>query len=101
MNTLWSQHYYIWGQGLAFSALVAAFPVAVLLFLLGILRKPAWVAGLWGLAATLVVALAGYRMPVSLTLSSAGYGAAFGLFPISWIVFWAIVLYNVSVATGK
>jgi L-lactate transport len=101
MNTLWSQHYYIWGQGLAFSALVAAFPVAVLLFLLGILRKPAWVAGLWGLAATLVVALAGYRMPVSLTLSSAGYGAAFGLFPISWIVFWAIVLYNVTVATGK
>jgi L-lactate transport len=101
MNTLWSQHYYIWGQGLAVSALVAALPIAVLLFLLGILRKPAWVAGLWGLGATLAVALAGYRMPVSLTLSSAAYGAAFGLFPISWIVFWAIVLYNVTVATGK
>ncbi len=40
-------------------------------------------------------------MPVSLTLSSAAYGAAFGLFPISWIVFWAIVLYNVTVSTGK
>ncbi len=38
---------------------------------------------------------------LSLTLSSAAYGAAFGLFPISWIVFWAIVLYNVTVATGK
>ena len=65
------------------------------------MRKPAWVAGLWGLGATLLVALAGYRMPVSLTLSSAAYGAAFGLFPISWIVFWAIVLYNLTVATGK
>ena len=101
MNTVWSQDYSIWGQGLAISSLVAALPIAVLLFLLGIKRKPAWVAGLWGLGATLVVALAGYRMPVALTLSSAAYGAAFGLFPISWIVFWAIVLYNITVATGK
>src|SRR3954471_14862742 len=101
MNTVWSQDYYIWGQGLAFSAVVAALPIAVLLFLLGIKRKPAWVAGLWGLVATLAVALGGYRMPVGLTVSSAAYGAAFGLFPISWIVFWAIVLYNMTVATGK
>ena len=101
MNTVWSQHYYIWGQGLAVSAIVAAFPIAVLLVLLGILRKPAWVAALWGLAATLAVALGAYRMPLGLTLSSAAYGAAFGLFPISWIVFWAIVLYNVTVSTGK
>ena len=101
MNTLWSQNYSIWGQGLAISSLVAALPIAVLLFLLGIKRKPAWIAGLWGLGATLLVALAGYRMPVGLTFSSAAYGAAFGLFPISWIVFWAIVLYNITVTTGK
>ena len=101
MNTVWPQDYYIWGQGLAVSALVAALPTILLLFLLGIKRKPAWVAGLWGLGATLAVALFGYRMPVSLTASSAAYGAAFGLFPISWIVFWAIVLYNLTVATGK
>ncbi len=101
MKTIWEQGYYIWGQGLVVSAIVAAIPIAVLLFLLGVKRKPAWVAALWGLGSTLLVALAGYRMPVSLTLSSAAYGAAFGLFPISWIVFWAIVLYNVTVATGK
>ena len=101
MNTVWSQDYSIWGQGLAISSLIAALPIIVLLFLLGIKRKPAWVAGLWGLGATLVVALGGYRMPIALTFSSAAYGAAFGLFPISWIVFWAIVLYNITVATGK
>ena len=101
MGTVWSQNYYIWGQSLAASAIISSIPIAVLLFLLGVKRKPAWVAGLWGLGATLLVALAGYRMPFSLTLSSAAYGAAFGLFPISWIVFWAIVLYNVTVATGK
>jgi L-lactate transport len=101
MNSVWAQGYSIWGQSLAVSAIVAALPIAVLLFLLGVRRKPAWVAALYGLGSALLVALAGYRMPVSLTLSSAAYGAAFGLFPISWIVFWAIVLYNVTVATGK
>ena len=101
MNAVWPQDYYIWGQGLAVSALIAALPTIMLLFLLGIKRKPAWVAGLWGLGATLAVALFAYRMPVSLVASSAAYGAAFGLFPISWIVFWAIVLYNLTVATGK
>ena len=101
MNNVWAQGYSIWGQSLAVSAIVAAIPIAVLLFLLGVRRKPAWVAALYGLGSALLVALAGYRMPVSLTLSSSAYGAAFGLFPISWIVFWAIVLYNVTVATGK
>jgi L-lactate transport len=56
---------------------------------------------LYGFGATLIVALAAYRMPVRLALSAAAYGAAFGLFPISWIVFWAIVLYNLTVKTGK
>src|ERR1700746_544661 len=100
MNTVWAQAYSIWGQSLAVSAIVAALPVAWVVFLLGVRRKPAWVAALWGLGSALLVALAGYRMPVSLTLSSAAYGAAFGLFPISWIVFCAIVLYHVTVATG-
>jgi lactate permease len=101
MNTVWAQGYYIWGQNLGISGVIAALPTAVLLFLLGVKRKPAWVAALWGLGSTLVVALFGYHMPASLTFSSAAYGAAFGLFPISWIVFWAIVLYNLTVATGK
>ena len=101
MNTVWSQGYSIWGQGLAVSATIAFLPTVLLLWLLGVKRKAAWVAGLWGLASTLVVAIAGYRMPVSLTFSAAGFGAAFGLFPISWIVLWAIVLYNLTVATGK
>ena len=101
MITVWPQNYSIWGQGLAVSALAAGLPVVVLLFLLGVQRKPAWVASLWGLGVTFLVALAGYRMPFSLALSSAAYGAAFGLFPICWIVFWAIVLYNITLVTGK
>lgn len=101
MNRIWQQEYHVWGLDLAVSTAIAAAPVFVLLFLLGVRRKPAWVAGLAGLAVTLFVALAGYRMPVHFAISSAAYGAAFGLFPISWIVLWAIVLYNLTVATGK
>src|SRR5580658_3503652 len=101
MSPAWSQSYTLFGRGLAFSAVIASLPILILLFLLGVRRKPAWFAALCALAVALVVALFAYRLPPTLTLSSATYGAAFGLFPISWIVFWAITLYRVTVETGK
>jgi L-lactate transport len=101
MSAAWSQSYTLFGRGLAFSAVIASLPILTLLFLLGVRRKPAWFAALCALAVALVVALFAYRLPPTLTLSSAAYGAGFGLFPISWIVFWAITLYRVTVETGK
>jgi L-lactate transport len=101
MNATWHQIYYVWGQGLAVSAAIAAIPTLVLLYLLAVKRKAAWIAALAGLAATLALALTGYGMPFPHAFSSAAYGAAFGLFPISWIIFWAIVLYRITVETGK
>ena len=38
---------------------------------------------------------------MSLVVSSAAYGAAYGLLPIGWIVFTAILLYRLTVETGK
>jgi len=102
MNSVtWNQTYFLFGQGLGISAIIAALPVFTLLALLGIFRKPAWVAGLSGLAVTFILATAGYGMPSGMAISAAAYGAAFGLFPICWIVFWAIVLYRVTLDTGK
>jgi L-lactate permease len=101
MSPIWSQSYTLFGRGLAFSAVIASLPILVLLFLLGVRRKPAWFASLFALLFALVIALFAYKLPPSLTFSSAGYGAAFGLFPISWIVFWAITLYRVTVDMGK
>lgn len=98
---MWPQNYTPLGGGLALSAIVAALPIFVLLYLLGVRRLPAWKAALAGLAAAVVVALALYRMPVGITLSATLYGAAFGLFPIGWIVFTAILLYRITVETGK
>jgi lactate permease len=97
----WNQTYFLFGQGLGFSAILAALPVLTLLFLLGVLRKPAWTAGLAGLAVTMVLAVGAYRMPPVVAISAAANGAAFGLFPISWIVFWAIALFRVTVETGQ
>lgn len=97
---MWRHHYDPMG-GLALSALVAALPVFVLLFLIGVLRKPAWLASLSGLAAAALVAAGVYGMPPGLLLGAAAYGAAFGLFPIGWIVFWAIALYRLTVETGR
>jgi len=98
---MWLQNYTPIGGSLALSSLVAAIPIFVLLYLLGIARKPSWIASLCGLVSALAVALFAYGMPVSLAVSSAFYGAANGMLPIGWIVFTAILLYRVTVETGK
>ena len=98
---IWHQAYSLFGLGLFASAVIAAVPILIVLLLLGVVRKPAWMAGLAGLGFTFALALAGYHMPVLAAVSSAGEGAAFGLFPISWIVFWAICLFRVTRETGR
>ena len=65
------------------------------------MRRSPWEAGVAGLVTTVALAITGYGMSLTHALSSAAYGAAFGVFPITWIIFWAIVLYRLSVETGK
>lgn len=98
---MWRHDYTPIAGNLALSALAAALPVFVLMFLLGVKRKPAWVASLWGLAAAALLCAAVYRMPGIHLASAITFGAAFGLFPIGWVVFTAILLYNITVRTGK
>ncbi|WP_330342319.1 L-lactate permease [Streptomyces sp. NBC_00557] len=86
---------------LALSALVAALPLLTLFVLLGGARLRAHWAGLASVAVAVVVAVAGYHMPARLALLSAGEGAAFGLFPIVWILVTAIWLYQLTVITGR
>ncbi|MBI5280125.1 MAG: lactate permease LctP family transporter [Candidatus Solibacter usitatus] len=98
---MWQQQYTPLGGSLALSALAAALPLFTLLYLLGVKRKASWVAALAGLGAAVLVALLVYRTPAAITLGALTYGAAFGLFPICWIIFWAIFLYRLSVETGQ
>jgi lactate permease len=99
--TMWPQTYTPVSDNLPLSALVAALPVFVVLVLLGVFRKPAWIAALSGLGMAAAVAFGVYHMPVPLIASIGGYGIAYGFLPIGWIVFTALLLYRLTVETGK
>ncbi|MGH9448207.1 MAG: L-lactate permease, partial [Terriglobia bacterium] len=86
---------------LPLSALAAAAPLALLLVLMGGLRKSGYVSAAWGLLASLVIAAAVWGMPLKLAALSMIYGAVYALWPIMWIVFTALWLYNLAVDTGK
>ncbi len=88
------------GDSLALSALCGALPLLALFVLLGGLRMKAWMAGLISLAVALVVAVTFFEMPVGQALLAGTEGAAFGFFPILWIVINAIWVYNLTVASG-
>jgi lactate permease len=87
-------------HSLAWSSLVAAIPLLLLFVLLGVFKVTAWVASLISLAVAIAVAVLVYGMPIGQTLLAGTEGAAFGFFPILWIVINAIWVYQQTVETG-
>jgi lactate permease len=87
-------------HSLAWSSLVAAVPLVLLFVLLGVLRVTAWVASLVALVVAVAIAIVVYGMPVGQALLAGTEGAAFGFFPILWIVINAIWVYQMTVETG-
>ncbi len=85
---------------LGLTAIFAALPLITLFVLLGGLKMKAHWAALISLGMAILVALIVYGMPADQTGLSALEGAAFGLFPIMWIVVMAIWVYNMTVETG-
>jgi lactate permease len=83
------------------STLVAALPILVLFSLLAGLRvKPHWCA-VAAAATAVLVAITVFKMPPLLASLSFGYGVAFGVLKIAWIVLAAVYLYDISVETGQ
>ncbi len=97
---MWSQVYdpfnNVW-----LSTLAAAIPVVVMLAALAFFHIKAHIAALMGLVAALVVAIVGFTMPANIAVSSALYGAAYGLFPIGWIIVNVIFLYQLTDRKGQ
>ena len=97
----WTQTYAPLGGNIFLSALVASLPVVVLLGALAFFHVKAHWAALLGLVVSLIVAITVYGMPARLGVAAALNGAAFGLFPIGWIVLNAIFVYDITIATGQ
>jgi lactate permease len=88
------------GGSLFATAIFASLPLITLFVLLGGLKLKAHYAALAALAVAILVALIAYSMPAGQALNAAVLGALFGLFPIMWIVWNAIWVYNMTDATG-
>src|SRR3954470_16982476 len=98
---MWQHNYEPVGASLALSAVVAAIPIGVLFYMIGVKRKPTWLASASALAAALAVALLAYRMAPLLAVMSIVFGGAFGIFQIAWICVSSILLYRIAVDSGK
>ena len=95
----WSQVYDPIGNAFL-STVLAALPVVVLLGGLAFLHLRAHVAALAGLTAALLIAILVFGMPTQMALATAGYGAAYGLLPIGWIILNVIFLYQLTSEAG-
>ncbi|HTC12646.1 MAG TPA: lactate permease LctP family transporter, partial [Chthoniobacterales bacterium] len=96
---MWSQVYDPLNN-IFLSALLAAVPVVVLLGALGVFHVKAHVAALLGLAASLLISIFEFGMPVQKSLMAAVFGAAYGLLPIGWIILNVIFLYQLTLEKG-
>ena len=96
----WIQNYNPLGN-LGISALVAAIPLFILLYMLGIRRSKGHHAAFFGTLAAILLAILVWGMPVQHAAMATLNGMLFGLFPIVWIVITAIWVYNMTVESGE
>ncbi len=83
------------------SAIVAALPIAFFFLALTILRIKGHIAATITVALSILITIVIYHMPVSVAAGATGYGFAYGLWPISYIVVTAVFLYKLSVKSGQ
>ena len=96
----WVQQYQPLGS-VALSALVAGIPLYMLFFMLAVKRMAGHKAAFAATATAVILAIAAWGMPAGLAIGATIYGAAFGIFPIVWIVITAIWVYNMTVESGE
>jgi lactate permease len=96
----WLQHYDPTGHWWLSSGL-AALPLGVLLICMIGFRVKGHLSALLATGLALAVSVVAFHMPLSLAVRATGLGAAYGLFPIFWIVFPVIFLYQLTVRAGR
>lgn len=89
------------GHSLVLSFLLAATPILTTLFLMGVLRRPAWQATFGGLIVGVIMALAVWGLPLSLAVASISNGVIFSFLPVMWIALTALFLFNIAMESGR
>ena len=97
----WVHNYYAVGGDIFLTALCAAIPMFFLFWALAINRMKGHEATFLALALTIAVAVIVYGMPAPAAISAAALGAAFGVFPFCWLIFNAVLMYNLILISGK
>ncbi|GAB6124953.1 lactate permease LctP family transporter [Humidesulfovibrio idahonensis] len=97
----WTQKYMPFGDSYLVPALVAGIPLIILFTMLAVMRKPGHQAAFVATTAAVLLSIFVWGMPAKLALSATAFGAAYGLFPIVWIVITAIWIYNMTVESGE
>jgi lactate permease len=97
----WIQNYTALGGNIFLTALCALLPILFLFWALAIKKMKGYLGIFIAWVITVVVAIAVYRMPVGTTFSAAAYGAMNGIFPLCWLVFNAVFLYNLIIKSGN
>ena len=100
MAELFHQTYNPVAGSIFLSALVATIPPLLLALMLAVLRIAPWKSAIAGATSAFVLAWLVWGMPLPLTIAAATHGMAYGLWPICWIVFSAVLFYNLSVEAG-
>jgi len=96
----WQQLYTPLGS-LGWSALAALIPIVFFFLALAVFRLKGHVAGSITLALSIAVAIFAFQMPADMAFAAAGYGFAYGLWPIAWIIVAAVFLYKLTVKSGQ
>ena len=86
---------------LGLSALVACIPLLTFFIMLLGVKAKAHVSAVVALVVALLVAIIAFQMPAGLAIVSATQGAAFGAFPIVFIICMAVWFYEVTVVSGR
>ncbi len=82
------------------STILAALPIVVLLGALAVFKIKAHLAAILALATSILIATIVFGMPTKMAFGSLLFGAAYGLFPIGWIILNVIFLYQLTKERG-
>jgi len=97
----WIHDYNAVGNNVFLTALCALLPILFLFWALAVRKMKGYIAIFFSWLITILVAVLVYRMPAGIALSAAGFGAMNGIFPLCWLVFNAVFLYNLIIKSGN